>query len=165
MYNLKVVIQNEQKRDVHVIDVEVKDISTVLSKIKTCIQSLFSKSDLTAREIWKSEDEVHLFVDQAISGYKAELLNLLFSNHVLYENFEIKVIEDTDEVIDGYSKTYLLNNEWVSVNLSHEAGLNNPEFVKEVCKHQKLSIAYCADEADLLNKVRSLFGAFIEYNK
>ena len=163
MYKLKIVTMNEQKSYVRVIDTTLEDLYSGLSKIKACIQSLFPESNLTTREVWKSEDELHLFIDQPISGYKVELLNLLFSNHVLYESFEIKLVEDNDdETIDGYSKTYLLNNEWISINLNNEAGLNNPEFVKEACKHQRLSIAYCTDEVDLLNKVKSLFDTFIE---
>lgn len=165
MYNLKVITQNEQKSDVRVIDTTLEDWYADLSKIKACIQSLFSESNLTTKEVWKSEDEVHLFIDQPISGYKVELLHLLLSNQVLYKNFEIKIVEDTDETIVGYNKSYLLNNDWISVYLSEEAGLHNPEFIKDVCKHQRLSIAYCSDEADLLNKVRALFDSFIEYNK
>ena len=176
MTNLKVVTQNEQKSYVRKIDVALNFGKMNLSKVIDCINNLFPEMTVTIKEI-KQESSFHLLddhvynheiqivIDQPISGYKVELLHLLLSNHVLYKNFEIKIVEDTDETILGYNKTYLLNNDWISVYLSEEAGLLNPEFIKDVCKHQRLSIAYCTDESDLLNKVKSLFDSFIEYNK
>ena len=177
MYKLKIITQNDQKSDVRVIDVDLNFNFFCLPTIVKHIQNLFPDITISLKEVLPeysqgelfqkliSKPEIHILIDQPISGYKVELLNLLFSNHALYENFEIKLVEDTDETIDGYNKSYLLNNEWISVYLSQKAGLDYSKFVKEVYKYQKLSIAYCTDEADLLNKVTSLFDTFIEFKK
>lgn len=125
MYNLKVITQNEQKSYMRRIKVALNFGKMNLSKVIDCINNLFPETTVTIKEIkhdpssymlndYIPNDEIYIVIDQPVSGYKVELLNMLLSHHKLYEDFDIVFdpdrLEDDEETTDTFTKQYLLLN-------------------------------------------------------
>ena len=89
MYNLKVITRNEQKSYMRRIKVALNFGKMNLSKVIDCINNLFPETTVTIKEIkhdpssymlndYIPNDEIYIVIDQPVSGYKVELLNMLF---------------------------------------------------------------------------------------
>lgn len=184
MYNLKVVTQNEQKSYMRRIKVALNFGKMNLSKIIDCIDNLFPETTVTIKEIKQESPfhmlndhvfnhEIQIVIDQPVSGYKVELLNMLLSHHKLYEDFDIVFDPDRledEETTDTFTKQYLLLNptegtELIAVKLKTNKQLFQKEYIAKVFKHQAVTFATCNDTATLLNKVKELFDKYLEmYN-
>lgn len=185
MYNLKVVTQNEQKSYMRRIKVALNFGKMNLSKVIDCINNLFPETTVTIKEIkhdpssymlndYIPNDEIYIVIDQPVSGYKVELLNMLLSHHKLYEDFDIVFdpdrLEEDDETTDTFTKQYLLLNptegtELIAVTLKPNKQLFQKEYVAKVLKHQTVTFTTCNDTATILNKVKDLFDKYLEmYN-
>ena len=189
MYNLKVVTQNEQKSYMRRIKVALNFGKMNLSKVIDCINNLFPETTVTIKEIkhdpssymlndYIPNDEIYIVIDQPVSGYKVELLNMLLSHHKLYEDFDIvfdpdrleEQDADTVETTNTYTKQYLLLNptegtELIAVKLKANKQLFQKEYIAKVFKHQAVTFVTCNDTATLLNKVKELFDKYLEmYN-
>lgn len=186
MYNLKVITQNEQKSYVRKIKVALNFGKINLSKVIDCINNLFPESTVTIKEIKHDpssymldecipNDEIHIVIDQPVSGYKVELLNMLLSHHRLYEDFDIvfdpdrlkEQDADTTETTNTYTKQYLLLNptegtELIVVKLKANKQLFQKEYIAKVFEHQAVTFATCNDTAAILNKVKDLFDKYLE---
>lgn len=182
MYNLKVVTQNEQKSYMRRIKVALNFGKMNLSKVIDCINNLFPETTVTIKEIkhdpssymlndYIPNDEIYIVIDQPVSGYKVELLNMLLSHHKLYEDFDIVFdpdrLEEDDETVDTLTKQYLLLNptegtELIAVKLKANKQLFQKEYIAKVFKHQAVTFATCNDTATLLNKVKDLFDKYLE---
>lgn len=189
MTKLEVVTQNEQKSYMRKINV-ASGFKIDLSKIIDCINNLFPETTVTIKETKQespfhmSNDhvfnhEIQIVVDQPVSGYKVELLNMLLSTaHKLYEDFDIvfdpdrleEQDTDTVEITYTFTKQYLLLNptegtELIAVKLKANKQLFQKEYIAKVFKHQAVTFATCNDTATLLNKVKELFDKYLEmYN-
>lgn len=189
MYNLKVVTQNEQKSYMRRIKVALNFGKMNLSKVIDCINNLFPETTVTIKET-KQESRFHMLndhvfnheiqivIDQPVSGYKLELLNMLLSHHKLYEDFDIvfdpdrleEQDADTIEITNTYTKQYLLLNptegtELIAVKLKANKQLFQKEYIAKVFKHQAVTFATCNDTATVLTKVKELFDKYLEmYN-
>ena len=189
MYNLEVVTQNEQKSYMRRIKVALNFGKMNLSKIIDCIDNLFPETTVTIKEIKQESPfhmlndhvfnhEIQIVIDQPVSGYKVELLNMLLSHHKLYEDFDIvfdpdrleEQDTDTVETTDTFTKQYLLLNptegtELIAVKLKANKQLFQKEYIAKVFRHQAVTFATCNDTATLLNKVKELFDKYLEmYN-
>lgn len=193
MYNVKVITQNEQKSYVRKIKVALNFGKINLSKVIDCINNLFPETTVTIKEIKHDpssylldecipNDEIHIVIDQPVSGYKVELLNMLLSHHRLYEDFDIvfdpdRLEEQDTETTDTFTKQYLLLNpiegtELIAVklifpiySLKSNKQLFQKEYIDKVCKHQAITFTTCNDTATLLTKVKELFDKYLEmYN-
>lgn len=183
MYNLKVVTQNEQKSYMRRIKVALNFGKMNLSKVIDCINNLFPETTVMIKEIkhdpssymlndYIPNDEIYIVIDQPVSGYKVELLNMLLSHHKLYEDFDIVFDPDRleEETTDTFTKQYLLLNptegtELIAVKLKATKQLFQKEYIAKVFKHQAVTFATCNDTATLLNKVKDLFDKYLEmYN-
>lgn len=186
MYNLKVVTQNEQKSYMRRIKVALNFGKMNLSKVIDCINNLFPETTVTIKEIkhdpssymlndYIPNDEIYIVIDQPVSGYKVELLNMLLSHHKLYEDFDIvfdpdRLEEQDTETTDTFTKQYLLLNptegtELIAVTFKPIKQLFQKEYIAKVFKHQAVTFATCNDTATLLNKVKELFDKYLEmYN-
>ena len=186
MYNLKVVTQNEQKSYMRRIKVALNFGKMNLSKVIDCINNLFPETTVTIKEIkhdpssymldeYIPNDEIYIVIDQPVSGYKVELLNMLLSHHKLYEDFDIVFDpdrleeQDTDtlETTNTFTKQYLLLNptegtELIAVKLKANNQLFQKEYIAKVFKHQAVTFATCNDTATVLNKVKDLFDKYLE---
>lgn len=186
MYNLKVITQNEQKSYVRRIKVALNFGKMNLSKVIDCINNLFPETTVTIKEIkhdpssymlndYIPNDEIYIVIDQPVSGYKVELLNMLLSHHKLYEDFDIvfdpdrleEQDTDTIEITNTYTKQYLLLNptegtELIAVKLKANKQLFQKEYIAKVFKHQAVTFATCNDTATVLNKVKDLFDKYLE---
>lgn len=186
MYNLKVVTQNEQKSYMRRIKVALNFGKMNLSKVIDCINNLFPETTVTIKEIKHDpssymldecipNDEIYIVIDQPVSGYKVELLNMLLSHHKLYEDFDIVFDpdrleeQDTDtlETTNTFTKQYLLLNptegtELIAVKLKANNQLFQKEYIAKVFKHQAVTFATCNDTATLLNKVKELFDKYLK---
>lgn len=182
MYNLKVITQNEQKSYVRKIKVALNFGKMNLSKVIDCINNLFPETTVTIKEIkhdpssymlndYIPNDEIYIVIDQPVSGYKVELLNMLLSHHKLYEDFDIVFdpdrLEEDDETADTFTKQYLLLNptegtELIAVTLKPIKQLFQKEYIAKVFKHQAVTFATCNDTATVLNKVKDLFDKYLE---
>ena len=184
MTKLEVVTQNEQKSYMRKINV-ASGFKIDLSKIIDCINNLFPETTVTIKETKQeslfhmSNDhvfnhEIYIVIDQPVSGYKVELLNMLLSHHKLYEDFDIVFdpdrLEEDDETTDTFTKQYLLLNptegtELIAVTLKPIKQLFQKEYIAKVFKHQAVTFTTCNDTATLLNKVKELFDKYLEmYN-
>lgn len=188
MIKLEVVAQNEQRSYVRKINV-ASGFKIDLSKIIDCINNLFPETTVTIKETKQespfhmSNDhvfnhEIQIVIDQPVSGYKVELLNMLLSHHKLYEDFDIvfdpdrleEQDTDTVETTNTFTKQYLLLNptegtELIAVKLKANKQLFQKEYIAKVFKHQAVTFATCNDTATLLNKVKELFDKYLEmYN-
>lgn len=186
MYNLKVVTQNEQKSYMRRIKVALNFGKMNLSKVIDCINNLFPETTVTIKEIKHDpssymldecipNDEIYIVIDQPVSGYKVELLNMLLSHHKLYEDFDIvfdpdRLEEQDIETTDTFTKQYLLLNptegtELIAVTLKPINQLFQKEYVAKVLKYQTVTFTTCNDTATILNKVKDLFDKYLEmYN-
>lgn len=192
MTKLEVVTQNEQKSYMRRIKVALNFGKMNLSKIIDCINNLFPETTVTIKETKQESPfhmlndhvfnhEIQIVIDQPVSGYKVELLNMLLSHHKLYEDFDIVFdpdrLEEDDETTDTFTKQYLLLNpiegtELIAVklifpiySLKSNKQLFQKEYIDKVCKHQAITFATCNDTATLLNKVKELFDKYLEmYN-
>ena len=185
MTNLKVITQNEQKSYMRRIKVALNFGKMNLSKVIDCINNLFPETTVTIKEIkhdpssymlndYIPNDEIYIVIDQPVSGYKVELLNMLLSHHKLYEDFDIVFdtdrLEEDDETADTFTKQYLLLNptegtELIAVTLKPNKQLFQKEYIAKVFKHQAVTFATCNDTATLLTKVKELFDKYLEmYN-
>lgn len=186
MYNLKVVTQNEQKSYMRRIKVALNFGKMNLSKVIDCINNLFPETTVTIKEIkhdpssymldeYIPNDEIYIVIDQPVSGYKVELLNMLLSHHKLYEDFDIvfdpdRLEEQGKETTNTFTKQYLLLNptegtELIAVTLKANNQLFQKEYIAKIFKHQAVTFATCNDTATLLNKVKDLFDKYLEmYN-
>lgn len=182
MYNLKVITQNEQKSYMRRIKVALNFGKMNLSKVIDCINNLFPETTVTIKEIkhdpssymlndYIPNDEIYIVIDQPVSGYKVELLNMLLSHHKLYEDFDIVFdpdrLEEDEETTDTFTKQYLLLNptegtELIAVTLKPIKQLFQKEYIAKVFKHQAVTFATCNDTATLLNKVKDLFDKYLE---
>lgn len=183
MYNLKVVTQNEQKSYMRRIKVALNFGKMNLSKVIDCINNLFPETTVTIKEIKHDpssymldecipNDEIYIVIDQPVSGYKVELLNMLLSHHKLYEDFDIVFDPDRletqgKETTDTFTKQYLLLNptegtELIAVTLKASNQLFQKEYIAKVFKHQAVTFATCNDTATVLNKVKDLFDKYLE---
>jgi len=183
MYNLKVVTQNEQKSYMRRIKVALNFGKMNLSKVIDCINNLFPETTVTIKEIkhdpssymldeYIPNDEIYIVIDQPVSGYKVELLNMLLSHHKLYEDFDIvfdpdRLEEQDKETTDTFTKQYLLLNptegtELIAVTLKTNNQLFQKEYVSKVLKHQTVTFTTCNDTATLLTKVKELFDKYLE---
>lgn len=183
MYNLKVVTQNEQKSYMRRIKVALNFGKMNLSKVIDCINNLFPETTVTIKEIKHDpssymldecipNDEIQIVIDQPVSGYKVELLNMLLSHHRLYEDFDIifdpdRLEEQDVKETDTYTKQYLLLNpiegtELIAVTLKPNKQLFQKEYIAKVFKHQAVTFATCNDTATVLNKVKDLFDKYLE---
>lgn len=189
MNTLTVIAQNEQKSYMRRIEVALNFGKMNLSKIIDCINNLFPETTVTIKEI-KEEPPLKMFIDRAlnceyqividqpVSGYKVELLNMLLSHHKLYEDFDIvfdpdRLEEqdiDTLETTNTFTKQYLLLNptegtELIAVTLKANNQLFQKEYIAKVFKHQAVTFATCNDTVTVLNKVKDLFDKYLEmYN-
>lgn len=188
MTKLEVIAQNEQRSYVRKINV-ASGFKIDLSKIIDCISNLFPETTVTIKEIKQESPfhmlndhvfnhEIQIIIDQPVSGYKVELLNMLLSHHKLYEDFDIvfdpdrleEQDADTVETTNTYTKQYLLLNptegtELIAVKLKANKQLFQKEYIAKVFKHQAVTFATCNDTATLLNKVKELFDKYLEmYN-
>lgn len=181
MYNVKVITQNEQKSYVRKINVALNFSKINLSKIIDCIHNLFPETTVTIKEIKHDpssymldecipNDEIHIVIDQPVSGYKVELLNLLLPHYKLYEDFDIVFdpdrLEESDVPSDTYTKQYLLLNptegtELIAVTLKSNKQLFQKEYIAKVFKHQAVTFATCNDTATLLTKIKDLFDKYL----
>lgn len=186
MTKLKVVTQNEQKSYMRRIKVALNFGKMNLSKIIDTIDNLFPETTVTIKEIkhdpssymlndYIPNDEIYIVIDQPVSGYKVELLNMLLSHHKLYEDFDIvfdpdRLEEQDVETTNTYTKQYLLLNptegtELIAVKLKSNKQLFQKEYIAKVFKHQAVTFATCNDTATVLNKVKNLFDKYLEmYN-
>lgn len=184
MTNLKVVTQNEQKSYMRRIKVALNFGKMNLSKVIDCINNLFPETTVTIKEIkhdpssymlndYIPNDEIYIVIDQPVSGYKVELLNMLLSHHKLYEDFDIVFDPDRleeEETTDTFTKQYLLLNptegtELIAVTFKPIKQLFQKEYIAKVFKHQAVTFATCNDTATLLTKVKELFDKYLEmYN-
>lgn len=183
MYNLKVVTQNEQKSYMRRIKVALNFGKMNLSKVIDCINNLFPETTVTIKEIkhdpssymldeYIPNDEIYIVIDQPVSGYKVELLNMLLSHHKLYEDFDIvfdpdRLEEQDKETTDTFTKQYLLLNptegtELIAVKLKANNQLFQKEYIAKVFKHQAVTFVTCNDTATVLNKVKDLFDKYLE---
>ena len=182
MYNLKVITQNEQKSYMRRIKVALNFGKMNLSKVIDCINNLFPETTVTIKEIkhdpssymlndYIPNDEIYIVIDQPVSGYKVELLNMLLSHHKLYEDFDIVFdpdrLEEDDETTDTFTKQYLLLNptegtELIAVTLKPIKQLFQKEYIAKVLKHQTVTFTTCNDTATLLTKVKDLFDKYLE---
>lgn len=183
MYNLKVVTQNEQKSYMRRIKVALNFGKMNLSKVIDCINNLFPETTVTIKEIkhdpssymlndYIPNDEIYIVIDQPVSGYKVELLNMLLTHHKLYEDFDIvfdpdRLEEQDKETTDTFTKQYLLLNptegtELIAVKLKANNQLFQKEYIAKVFKHQAVTFATCNDTATLLNKVKDLFDKYLK---
>lgn len=186
MNTVTVITQNEQKSYMRRIEVALNFGKMNLSKIIDCINNLFPETTVTIKEI-KEEPTIKMFIDRAlnceyqividqpVSGYKVELLNMLLSHHKLYEDFDIvfdpdRLEEqdiDTLETTNTFTKQYLLLNptegtELIAVKLKANNQLFQKEYIAKVFKHQAVTFATCNDTATVLNKVKDLFDKYLE---
>ena len=181
MTKLEVITQNEQKSYMRKINV-ASGFKIDLSKIIDCISNLFPETTVTIKEIKQESPfhmlndhvfnhEIQIVIDQPVSGYKVELLNMLLSHHKLYEDFDIVFdpdrLEEDDETTDTFTKQYLLLNptegtELIAVKLKANKQLFQKEYIAKVFKHQAVTFATCNDTATLLNKVKDLFDKYLE---
>ena len=185
MTKLEVITQNEQKSYIRKIDV-ASGFKTDLSKIIDCINNLFPETTVTIKEIKQESPfhmlndhvfnhEIQIIIDQPVSGYKVELLNMLLSHHKLYEDFDIvfdpdrleEQDADTIEITNTYTKQYLLLNptegtELIAVKLKANKQLFQKEYIAKVLKHQTVTFTTCNDTATLLTKVKELFDKYLE---
>ena len=185
MYNLKVITQNEQKSYMRRIKVALNFGKMNLSKIIDCIDNLFPETTVTIKEINEGSPmqlfndhvfnhEYRIIIDQPVSGYKVELLNMLLSHHKLYEDFDIVFdpdrLEEDEETTDTFTKQYLLLNltegtELIAVTLKANKQLFQKEYIAKVLKHQTVTFTTCNDTATLLTKMKDLFNTYLEmYN-
>lgn len=189
MSTLLVITQNEQKSYVRKIYVPQNFGKMNLSKVIDCINNLFPETTVTIKEINEGSPmqlfndhvfnhEYRIVIDQPVSGYKVELLNMLLSHHKLYEDFDIvfdpdrleEQDTDTVETTDTFTKQYLLLNptegtELIAVKLKTNKQLFQKEYIAKVFKHQAVTFATCNDTATILNKVKELFDKYLEmYN-
>ena len=186
MYNLKVVTQNEQKSYMRRIKVALNFGKMNLSKVIDCINNLFPETTVTIKEIkhdpssymlndYIPNDEIYIVIDQPVSGYKVELLNILLSHHKLYEDFDIvfdpdRLEEQDTETTDTFTKQYLLLNptegtELIAVTFKPIKQLFQKEYIAKVFKHQTVTFTTYNDTATLLTKVKELFDKYLEmYN-
>lgn len=189
MTKLEVVTQNEQKSYMRRIKVALNFDKMNLSKIIDCIDNLFPETTVTIKEIKQESPfhmlndhvfnhEIQIVIDQPVSGYKVELLNILLSHHKLYEDFDIvfdpdrleEQDADTIETTNTYTKQYLLLNltegtELIAVKLKANKQLFQKEYIAKVFKQQAVTFATCNDTATLLTKVKELFDKYLEmYN-
>lgn len=183
MYNLKVVTQNEQKSYMRRIKVALNFGKMNLSKVIDCINNLFPETTVTIKEIkhdpssymldeYIPNDEIYIVIDQPVSGYKVELLNMLLSHHKLYEDFDIlfdpdRLEEQDKETTNTFTKQYLLLNptegtELIAVTLKANNQLFQKEYIAKVFKHQTVTFTTCNDTATVLNKVKDLFDKYLE---
>lgn len=186
MNTVTVITQNEQKSYMRRIEVALNFGKMNLSKVIDCINNLFPETTVTIKEI-KEEPSLKMFndrvlnceyqivIDQPVSGYKVELLNMLLSHHKLYEDFDIvfdpdRLEEQDTETTDTFTKQYLLLNptegtELIAVTFKPIKQLFQKEYIAKVFKHQAVTFATCNDTATLLNKVKELFDKYLEmYN-
>lgn len=188
MTKLEVIAQNEQRSYVRKINV-ASGFKINLSKIIDCISNLFPETTVTIKETKQESPfhmlndhvfnhEIQIIIDQPVSGYKVELLNMLLSHHKLYEDFDIvfdpdrleEQDTDTIETTDVFTKQYLLLNptegtELIAVKLKSNKQLFQKEYIAKVFKHQAVTFATCNDTATVLNKVKELFDKYLEmYN-
>nr|DAO09284.1 MAG TPA: hypothetical protein [Caudoviricetes sp.] len=192
MTKLEVVTQNEQKSYMRKIKV-ASGFKIDLSKIIDCINNLFPETTVTIKETKQESPfhmlndhvfnhEIQIVIDQPVSGYKVELLNMLLSHHKLYEDFDIvfdpdRLEEQDTETTDTFTKQYLLLNpiegtELIAVklifpiySLKSNKQLFQKEYIDKVCKHQTVTFTTCNDTATLLTKVKDLFDKYLEmYN-
>ena len=181
MYNVKVITQNEQKSYVRKINVALNFSKINLSKVIDCIKNLFPETTVTIKEIKHDpssymldecipNDEIHIVIDQPVSGYRVELLNLLLPHYKLYEDFDIVFdpdrLEETNTPSDTYTKQYLLLNptegtELIAVTLKANKQLFQKEYIAKVLKHQAVTFTTCNDTATLLTKVKDLFDQYL----
>lgn len=182
MTKLEVVAQNSQKSYVRKIKVALNFGKMNLSKVIDCINNLFPETTVTIKEIKQESPfhmlndhvfnhEIQIVIDQPVSGYKVELLNMLLSHHKLYEDFDIVFdpdrLEEDDETTDTFTKQYLLLNptegtELIAVTLKPIKQLFQKEYIAKVFKHQAVTFATCNDTATLLTKVKELFDKYLE---
>ena len=183
MTKLEVVTQNEQKSYMRRIKVALNFGKMNLSKIIDCINNLFPETTVTIKEIKQESPfhmlndhvfnhEIQIVIDQPVSGYKVELLNMLLSHHKLYEDFDIvfdpdRLEEQDVETTNTYTKQYLLLNptegtELIAVKLKANKQLFQKEYIAKVFKHQAVTFVTCNDTATLLNKVKELFDTYLE---
>lgn len=188
MTKLEVIAQNEQRSYVRKINV-ASGFKIDLSKIIDCISNLFPETTVTIKEIKQESPfhmlndhvfnhEIQIIIDQPVSGYKVELLNMLLSHHKLYEDFDIvfdpdrleEQDADTVETTNTYTKQYLLLNptegtELIAVKLKANKQLFQKEYIAKVLKHQTVTFTTCNDTATLLTKIKELFDKYLEmYN-
>ena len=186
MSPLTVITQNEQKSYMRKINVPQHFSEMNLSRVIDCINNLFPETTVTIKEI-KEENPLAMFndhvfnheyqivIDQPVSGYKVELLNMLLSHHKLYEDFDIMFdpdrLEEQDvDTTDTFTKQYLLHDptertELIAVKLKANRQLFQKEYIAKVLKHQAVTFATCNDTVTLLNKVKDLFDKYLEmYN-
>lgn len=183
MNTLTVITQNEQKSYMRRIEVALNFGKINLSKIIDCINNLFPETTVTIKEI-KEEPPLKIFIDRAlnceyqividqpVSGYKVELLNMLLSHHKLYEDFDIvfdpdRLEEQDIETTDTFTKQYLLLNptegtELIAITLKPINQLFQKEYVAKVFKHQAVTFTTCNDTATILNKVKELFDKYLK---
>ena len=186
MSTLKVITQNEQKSYMRRIKVALNFGKMNLSKVIDCINNLFPETTVTIKEIkhdpssymldeYIPNDEIYIVIDQPVSGYKVELLNMLLSHHKLYEDFDIvfdpdrleEQDTDTTKTADTFTKQYLLLNptegtELIAVKLKTNKQLFQKEYIAKVLKHQTVTFTTCNDTATLLTKVKELFDKYLE---
>lgn len=180
MTKLEVVAQNEQKSYMRKINVPQNFGKMNLSKVIDCINNLFPETMVTIKETKQESPfhmlndhvfnhEIQIVIDQPVSGYKVELLNMLLSHHKLYEDFDIVFDPDRleEQDTDTFTKQYLLLNptegtELIAVKLKANKQLFQKEYIAKVFKHQAVTFATCNDTATVLNKVKDLFDKYLE---